>query len=137
MFPPAAPAATRSGGAPLVADDQPVLHRHGARARWAIAGSWVITSRVVAASQSSSKTCRMSRPEVESRLPVGSSAEQQVGLAGERAGDRDALHLAARQLGRLVAHPVGEADIASIRSVRSRRCRVAIPANSSGSSTFS
>ena len=45
--------------------------------------------------------------EIAGRL-VG---EHQRRLAGERARDRHALHLAARELGRLVLHPVGEADL--------------------------
>ena len=53
----------------------------------------------------------MSLPEVVSRLPVGSSARTSAGLAGQRAGDRDALHLAAGELGRPVVHAVGEADL--------------------------
>jgi len=47
---------------------------------------------------------------VESRLPVGFISEQDAGLIHERARDRDALPLAARQLVRLVIHAIGEAD---------------------------
>ena len=49
--------------------------------------------------------------DFESRLPVGSSAKTTAGSVIERAGDRDALLLAARELGRLVRAAVGQADL--------------------------
>ncbi len=45
----------------------------------------------------------------ESRLPVGSSANNTGGLVDQRAGDGDALLLAAGKLRRLVIHPVSQA----------------------------
>jgi hypothetical protein len=56
------------------------------------------------------KTFMMSVPEDVSRFPGRLVGEEDVGVHGERAGDGDALHLAARQLGRLVVHAVAEAD---------------------------
>ena len=44
-----------------------------------------------------------------SRLPVGSSASRIVGCVDQRAGDRDALLLAARELVREVVKPFTEA----------------------------
>src|SRR5688572_223366 len=41
----------------------------------------------------------------------GLVGQDQVGLAGQGAGDGDPLHLPARELGRLVLHAVGEADL--------------------------
>ena len=49
---------------------------------------------------------RISWPVAESRLPVGSSAKRTVGPGDERAGDRDALLLAAGELRRPVREPV-------------------------------
>ena len=45
-----------------------------------------------------------------SRLPVGSSARRSGGSCHERAGDRDALLLAAGELVRRVVQAIGEAD---------------------------
>ena len=45
-----------------------------------------------------------------SRLPVGSSANSTDGSVDNGPGDRDALHLAARELRRCVRLPAGEAD---------------------------
>ena len=47
---------------------------------------------------------------LESRLPVGSSANTTAGLWHERAGDRDALLLAAGELRGAVRAAVAEAD---------------------------
>ena len=52
----------------------------------------------------------ISSPVAESRLPVGSSARSSDGLADERAGDGDALALAAGELVRPVVHAVREPD---------------------------
>ena len=70
--------------------------------------SWVIITMVWPAACSSSKRPTMALPEAESRLPVGSSARMIAGRFDEGAGDGHALHLAARQLGGLVVHAVGE-----------------------------
>ena len=45
-----------------------------------------------------------------SRLPVGSSANSTDGSVDNGPGDRDALHLSARQLRRCVRFPAGEPD---------------------------
>ena len=50
------------------------------------------------------------REAAESRLPVGSSANTTAGREIERAGDRDALLLAARELRRAVVQAVADAD---------------------------
>ncbi len=70
--------------------------------------------------------------EVAGRL-VG---QQQLRLAGERARDRDALLLAARQLLRVVGRAPREPDAVE-PARRPRRRRRARPASSSGSITFS
>ena len=57
-----------------------------------------------------------------SRLPVGSSARRIVGLGHERARDRHALLLAARQLIGEVVEPVAQAD----RRQRIHRALVAL-----------
>ncbi len=49
-------------------------------------------------------------PVVWSRLPVGSSASRTLRVVGERAHDRDALLLAARQSRRPVAEALGKPD---------------------------
>ena len=49
--------------------------------------------------------------EVESRLPVGSSARITAGLGDKRARDGDPLLLAAGQLARPVVGPIGEPDL--------------------------
>ena len=56
------------------------------------------------------RTSRISWLVAESRLPVGSSANRTVGRVTQRACHRDALLLAARQLGRPVREPIGQAD---------------------------
>ena len=68
---------------------------------------------------------RSLRVEVAGRL-VG---QDQPGLVDERPGDRDPLLLAARQLGRSVAVPVGEPDeVERLARRRLRRPRRSIPA---------
>ena len=62
------------------------------------------------------------RPSVESRLPVGSSAKTTVGSRDERARDRDALLLAAGELGRPVREAIGEPDRRD-QLVEPRACR--------------
>ena len=52
----------------------------------------------------------LAAPVFESRLPVGSSANTTVGPGDERARDRDALLLAAGELGRAVRAAVREPD---------------------------
>ena len=68
----------------------------------AIAWSWVIVTIVEPAACSSCSSARMPAPERLSRLPVGSSANRIAGPADQRARDRHALALAARELRRRV-----------------------------------
>ena len=70
-----------------------------------------------------------------SRLPVGSSANTTAGPVHERAGDGDALLLAAGELGRAVGEPVAEAD-ALDQPVEPLRSGLR-PASVSGSRMFS
>ena len=72
---------------------------------------WVAISaaRPVRRTRSSSVFMTLS-PVAWSRLPVGSSAEQDPGVVGERADDRDALLLAARQPRRPVPGARRKAD---------------------------
>ena len=70
-----------------------------------------------------------------SSAPVGSSANITLGLADERAGDGDALLLAARELGRPVAAALVEADALERRRGRPTR-RSRLPASRAGSATF-
>jgi hypothetical protein len=51
-------------------------------------------------------------------LPVGSSASTQAGSRDQRARDRHALALAARQLRRVVVHARGQAHAASTSLLR-------------------
>ena len=50
------------------------------------------------------------RPVSASRLPVGSSAISRAGCGRQRAGNRDALLLAAGKLAGIMAQPLAEAD---------------------------
>ena len=68
----------------------------------AMSGSWVTRTTVIPARQSSWKSAITSTLVRESRLPVGSSARMTFGLVDERARDRHALLLAARELVRVV-----------------------------------
>ena len=69
---------------------------------------------------------------------MGSSASSSSGCEQQRAGDRDALLLAARQLGRAVLGAVAEPDPVEQLAARAARARRrARPAISAGSSTFS
>ena len=79
---------------------------------------------------------RISAPARESRFPVGSSAKMISGLLIERARDRDALLLAARQLGRPVGQPVAEPDGVD-DLVRASRLSGRVPASDIGSVMFS
>ena len=63
----------------------------------------------VARRAQSRSSSRISLPVVESRLPVGSSAKHDRRLRDERAGDRDALLLAAGELRRAVLAPLRRA----------------------------
>ena len=78
----------------------------------------------------------IARPVASSRLPVGSSAISSEGRGAKRPRQRDALLLAARKLGGIVALPLGEADQRQFLARRARRRRGA-PASSSGAATFS
>ena len=74
-------------------------------------GSWVTMTMVFLNSVlSPSGSCSTSSPDLRSRSPVGPVREQHLRIAHERARDRDALLLAARQLARVVAEPVAETD---------------------------
>ena len=53
---------------------------------------------------------KMASPVALSRLPVGSSATRTLGFVIERAGDRDALHLAAGEFLRQMIGAAGETD---------------------------
>ena len=79
---------------------------------------------------------RISAAVCESRLPVGSSANSDRRAADQGAGDRDALLLAAGELGRAVAAAVarGRSDPAARRAT-SRPASA--PAIGSGRTTFS
>ena len=67
----------------------------------AMLASWVAMSTVRPRSaRSRSSTATISAPVWVSRLPVGSSANTMPGSIDERAGDRHALLLAARELRR-------------------------------------
>jgi len=57
-----------------------------------------MTSVVCFSSRRAQSRLIISSPVCESRLPVGSSARNQVGLVDQRARDGDALLFAARQL---------------------------------------
>ena len=67
---------------------------------------------------------------------MGSSAKTIVGPAGERAGDGDALLLAAGELGRAVVR-AGRRARPSSRPCRATPGRASRPARSSGSVMFS
>ena len=75
--------------------------------------------------------CRFTRSRIvstssalaESRLPVGSSSSTTLGSDDERPRDRDALLLAARELGREVVGSVGEPDLAEGLEQRGRGAR--------------
>ena len=99
--------------------------------------SWVtITSSGRSSSTASRSSCRISALVVESRLPVGSSAKTTVGLRHQGAGDRHALLLAARELGRAVLAAVGQPDLAR-SPVDPRRARACGRRSCSGSRMFS
>ena len=104
-------------------------HRHGASelvrlvrddARPRAAGSvrraaptsfeWVTITSVLPSALTCSSRASTSSALAESRFPVGSSSSRTLGRDDERAGDRDALLLAAGELVRPVAGPVREAD---------------------------
>ena len=79
--------------------------------RCASAVSWVTSTRVVPCWRWPRNSSSMISPPVaSSRLPVGSSATTMAGFRRDRARQRDALLLAARQFGRIVAQPAAEAD---------------------------
>ena len=69
--------------------------------------------------------------EIAGRL-VG---DQDRRIRRERAGERDALLLAAGELGRIVVEPVAQADRGKLRAARSNASGA--PASSSGTATFS
>ena len=63
--------------------------------------------------------------------------QEHAGLDDERASDRDALLLAARELGREVTGAIGEADLAEAGEHAARGAPLAgTPAYTSGSSTL-
>ena len=67
----------------------------------------------------------------------GLVGQDQRRLVGERAGDGDALLLAARELGRAMVEPLGEAERPSNCSARSRAASGSAPRTSCGRITFS
>ena len=69
--------------------------------------------------------------EIAGRL-VG---DEDRGIRRERAGERDALLLAARQLRGIMRQPLRQADVGQFG--RRALCASAIPASSSGTATFS
>ena len=79
-------------------------------AKPAMSGSCVTSRIVMPVDQRSWNSAMTSTLVSESRLPVGSSARITFGCDDQRARDRDALLLAARQLVRVVMDAVGEAD---------------------------
>ena len=72
-----------------------------------------------------------------SSAEVASSRQQHLRLGRERAGDADALLLAAGKLGRIAVALVGEADEVEQRSTRAAISACGQPAISSGSATLS
>ena len=81
------------------------------RANAAISASCVTISTVMPRSRFSAASSSMiSRLRCVSRLPVGSSASSTVGRGHDRARDRHALLLAAREFARRVVAPAVEAD---------------------------
>ena len=105
-------------------------------ARAATSCSWVMSTIVRPASWRSSSRSRTSAVDVESRLPVGSSARIMRRLGDERPGDGDALLLAARQLARAVVGPVGQPDRVEGREGPAPSLGGRTPAYTSGSSTL-
>ena len=98
-----APRRSRSAGSRR--EPSSVVARPGRRAARSRRGSaaarsrsWVMTTTVVPSALSSRSRARTSAPERESRLPVGSSAKHDRRPRDDRAGDRDALALAAGEL---------------------------------------
>ena len=69
------------------------------RARAATSPSWVMRTTVRPSALSRAKIARISSVERESRLPVGSSARIERRIGDDRPRDRDALLLAAGELG--------------------------------------
>ncbi len=89
-------------------------------------GSCVASTSVVPRRSFTSRSrSMMCRPFAESRFPVGSSASRMSGIVGERAGNRDALLLAARQLRRVVMPAAGQADFLEQRRRAGTRVRPA------------
>ena len=76
---------------------------------------------------------RLARGLVE--IAGGLVGDQQRRSRRQRAGQRDALLLAARELGRIMADALREADGGQFRCARARASRA--PASSSGAATFS
>ena len=90
-------------------------------ARSAARGSCVTITIVLPCSRlSACSRSRISSPALRSRSPVGSSHEQQRRVGDDRAGDADALLLAARQLPRVVLGALGQAD--HLQRDRRRAC---------------
>ena len=88
-----------------------------------MSGSCVTSTMVMPARPSSWKSAMTSTLVCESRLPVGSSARMQLRLVDERARDRDALLLPARELVGVVLEPLAEADALERRARALRRSR--------------
>ena len=77
------------------------------------------------------------RPVASSRLPVGSSAIRMRRIGRERAGDRDALLLAAGELRRIMGDAVAEPDRRRAPAAARANGVGDAPASSSGTATFS
>ena len=88
---------------PVIVLDQAVAHRRSRARAWAaMSGSCVTRTMVMPSPPSSWSSAIISTLVRESRLPVGSSARMTLRLVDQRARDRHALLLAARELARVV-----------------------------------
>ena len=104
----------------------------------ATSGSWVTSDDRDPRPPSSWKSAMTSTLVRESRLPVGSSARMTLRPRHERARDRDALLLPARELVGVVVAARREAHaLERLARARARRSRPRTPWYTSGSSTFS
>jgi hypothetical protein len=98
------------GGLAQLLDDRPSARKTTRSVQLAAPGSWVTMTTVWPwLSTTRRRKPSTSAPDVESRLPVGSSAKTTSGRP-TRPGARDPLLLAAGQLARPVPEPVAQAD---------------------------
>ena len=90
-----APAGRRAPGSGSSSTGRPSRRTSRESASDASSASCVTSTIVVwRMRRTSSRSCMIGFPVVESRLPVGSSASDDRRIVGERAGNRDALLLA-------------------------------------------